>query len=380
MEVGFDVQSVTRDGAAGKFRDREAEQRRARAHRQRRPAAQHRAARICHPLSHHAADRLLRRLRRALLERHRHRLDLRRSIRPRRASRCPKRVPFTQTAFYTGPQGARGKDAAIVEQRPGRIVFRTTRPLPARNGLTVAAAWQKGIVTPPTRRNRRSWLLQDNMALLRRASSGLRWSRLSTSLHGCGSAAIRRRGTIIPLFGPPDGMSAAAVRYVDQMGFDNSAFTAAHHRARRQRAHQADRRAASTRRSSAQRRQADRPRRAGDGDEAVLGRTHRSCSIRPITRRSARPRTRWRTALEAELQGKLFANNYGWSSARLAAGDRAGRRDRRRHRLHLRQRQRARRASVGMLIPIIPVMIGACADPERVAQASGGTRQLVSAA
>ncbi len=34
-------------------------------------------------------------------------------------------------------------------------------------------------------------------------------------------------GTIIPLFEPPEGMSAAAVRYVDQMGFDNRAFTAA---------------------------------------------------------------------------------------------------------------------------------------------------------
>ena len=64
----------------------------------------------------------------------------------------PEGVRFTQTALYTGPQGARGQDAAIVEQAPGRIVFRTTKPLPARNGLTVAAAWQKGVVTPPDRR------------------------------------------------------------------------------------------------------------------------------------------------------------------------------------------------------------------------------------
>ena len=35
------------------------------------------------------------------------------------------------------------------------------------------------------------------------------------------------RGTIIPLFGPPDNMSAVAVRYVNQMAFDNKAFTAA---------------------------------------------------------------------------------------------------------------------------------------------------------
>ena len=34
-------------------------------------------------------------------------------------------------------------------------------------------------------------------------------------------------GTIIPLFGPPDGMSPAATRYLDRMSFDNGGFTAA---------------------------------------------------------------------------------------------------------------------------------------------------------
>src|SRR5262249_55154001 len=58
----------------------------------------------------------------------------------------PERVPFGQTAFYTGPQGGRGQDAMIVEQEPGHIVFRTTKPLPIRQGLTVAAAFPKGVV------------------------------------------------------------------------------------------------------------------------------------------------------------------------------------------------------------------------------------------
>ena len=44
----------------------------------------------------------------------------------------PDKVEFKQTAFYTGAQGATGKDATIVEQQPGRIVFRTTRALPVR--------------------------------------------------------------------------------------------------------------------------------------------------------------------------------------------------------------------------------------------------------
>ena len=108
-----------------------------------------RPAHLRDPLSHHAADRLLRRLRRALLERHRHRLGV-----PDRHGRGADHaagegaVPADRDLHR--PAGRAGKDATVVEQQPGRIVFRTTRPLPPRNGLTVAAAWQKGVVEPPT--------------------------------------------------------------------------------------------------------------------------------------------------------------------------------------------------------------------------------------
>jgi hypothetical protein len=138
----------------------------------------------------------------------------------------PERVPFRQSAFYTGPQGAQGKDATVVEQQGGRIVFRTTRPLPPRNGLTVAAAWQKGVVEAPSASRRAGWWFADNLAVPV-AVVGL------ALVLGFYLYAWRRvgrdppRGTIIPLFAPPDGMSAAAVRYVEREGFDQRCFTAA---------------------------------------------------------------------------------------------------------------------------------------------------------
>jgi hypothetical protein len=49
----------------------------------------------------------------------------------------PERATFSQSALYTGPQGSTGKDAVVVEQQPGRIVFRTTKMLPVANGLSV---------------------------------------------------------------------------------------------------------------------------------------------------------------------------------------------------------------------------------------------------
>jgi uncharacterized membrane protein YgcG len=137
----------------------------------------------------------------------------------------PQAVPFRQSAFYTGPQGARGQDAAIVEQQPGHIVFRTTRALPAGNGLTVATAWAKGVVAEPTASQQTNWWLQDNLPGVV-AGAGL---AVVLAFYGFAWARFGRdppRGTIIPLFGPPDGMSAAAVRFVERMAFDARCFTA----------------------------------------------------------------------------------------------------------------------------------------------------------
>jgi uncharacterized membrane protein YgcG len=138
----------------------------------------------------------------------------------------PEAVPFRQSAIYTGPRDGNGRDASVVEERPGRIVFRTTRALPPKNGLTVAAAWQKGVVTPPSGSQQARWWLTDNLAV------PVAVVGLASVLFFYYYAWLRvgrdpPRGTIIPLFGPPSGMSAAATRYVNNLDFDQRCFTAA---------------------------------------------------------------------------------------------------------------------------------------------------------
>jgi uncharacterized membrane protein YgcG len=138
----------------------------------------------------------------------------------------PERVEFKQTALYTGPQGGRGNDAKIIEQQPGRIVFSTTRGLPVANGLTVAAAWPKGVVASPTQSQTIESFLQDNPG----AKYAVLGAPLVLAFYLVAWLLVGRdppRGTIIPLFAPPEGMSAAAVRYVENMTFDNRVFTAA---------------------------------------------------------------------------------------------------------------------------------------------------------
>jgi uncharacterized membrane protein YgcG len=138
----------------------------------------------------------------------------------------PASVAFLSSAFYTEPQGADGQDAEVIARRPGYIAFRTTQPLPPHNGLTVAASWPKGVVTQPSSTQRSGLWLQDNGPLVASALGLLivfayylyAWRRAGRD---------PSRGTIVPLFAPPDGMTAAAVRYVRRMGFDDRTFTAA---------------------------------------------------------------------------------------------------------------------------------------------------------
>ena len=111
-------------------------------------------------------------------------------------------------------------------KRPGTIVFRTTQPLPAYGGLTVAPAFPKGVVDPPSANTRLSWWLQDWGAALAGILSlaGVGWFYFRSWLTvGRGP----RAGPVVPLFAPPNSLSAAAVRYIARMRMDNRAFTAA---------------------------------------------------------------------------------------------------------------------------------------------------------
>ena len=140
--------------------------------------------------------------------------------------RLPRAVPFGLRAVYTGPEGSSGGNAEVVSERPGEIVFRTTAPLGPEEGLTVAARWEKGVVTPPPP-PAAAWLwLQDNGPAAAGALALL--GLLAYYFHAWRSAGRDPKpGTMVPIFAPPDGLSAAAMRYITRMGADSRAFAAA---------------------------------------------------------------------------------------------------------------------------------------------------------
>jgi uncharacterized membrane protein YgcG len=227
----------------------------------------------------------------------------------------PDAVPFRQSAFYTGPQGAAGKDASIVSQQPGHIVFRTTTPLPAGSGLTVSAAWDKGVVAAPSAGQQAGWWLQDNLPPVV-AGLGLiavlvfyawAWMRFGRD---------PPRGTVIPLFGPPEGMSAAAVRFVERMAFDDRCFTAAiidlgvngHIKL-----------TGTGKQTVIERRDGGKP--VGPPEQDLESKLFAAKPSLMLTQANYQPLGNAKTALRERLagtyDGKLFTDNYFWSGVGL---------------------------------------------------------------
>jgi uncharacterized membrane protein YgcG len=141
--------------------------------------------------------------------------------------RLPEPVPFgPERAFYTGTQGSTARDAQVVSESPGQIAIRTTRPLGSYEGLTVAVRWPKGVIAEPPRPSAARQRLQDEAPL---------WAALAALLGLAGyyyyawkkAGRGPRAGTVVPLFTPPEGMSAAALRFVKRMNFDDRCFAAA---------------------------------------------------------------------------------------------------------------------------------------------------------
>ncbi len=140
--------------------------------------------------------------------------------------RLPSGASFGQRSAYTGAQGSTDSNAEVVDERPGDILFRTTRPLGAYEGLTVAVAFPKGVVGEASQSERAGWWLADYGPPLLGLFSLI---GLAVFYYVAWSRAGRdpRAGTIVPIFSPPDGLSPAGMRYVTKMKADNRSFAAA---------------------------------------------------------------------------------------------------------------------------------------------------------
>jgi uncharacterized membrane protein YgcG len=129
-------------------------------------------------------------------------------------------------SLYMGRHGSKETSATAQVISTSKVRFETTRPLQAREGLTVSVAWPKGLISEPGPGQKTRWFLADNaaaMVLLLGLLATLGWYFWAWNKVG----RDPDKGVIIPRFQPPVGLSPAASRYVRDMSFDRNAFTAA---------------------------------------------------------------------------------------------------------------------------------------------------------
>jgi uncharacterized membrane protein YgcG len=130
---------------------------------------------------------------------------------------------------YTGRLGARGIDWRGAIARDGTLTVVATRPLYPGEGLTVVAELPGSAVEPPSASTLLWYGLFDN----RRWIFGSLGFLLVLGYYFAAWEAVGRdpkRGTIIPLFHPPAGISPALANYIRDWGFGREkwrAFTAA---------------------------------------------------------------------------------------------------------------------------------------------------------
>lgn len=130
-----------------------------------------------------------------------------------------------ETYAYTGPQGYTARDFKATMMGDGTYLFETTRPFAAREGLTIVCWWDKGYMQPPTDDQKRDWWIEDNQSIvimlvglvIVSIYQFVTWSMVGRD---------PKPGTIVPLYMPPEEISAAGMRELVRMSFDNKAFAA----------------------------------------------------------------------------------------------------------------------------------------------------------
>jgi hypothetical protein len=127
---------------------------------------------------------------------------------------------------YTGPAGATGSSYSAEKPSAGTALFRTTHWLAPNEGLTIVVGWPKGFVQEPSATQKTAYFFKDNLTLLV-AAFGLIGVLIYYLLVWVAVGKDPDKGTIMPLYAPPDNLSPAAIRFMAEMDYDDKVFAAA---------------------------------------------------------------------------------------------------------------------------------------------------------
>ena len=127
---------------------------------------------------------------------------------------------------WTGGGGAKGNDFVRSVGSDGKIRFQTTRPFGPGENLTILVIWPKGLVAEPGWEQKAAHFVQDYQGQIVPSAGVLAvffYYLLVWYLVG----RDPKKGTMIPLYSPPQDLSPAAMRYIERMGYDGKCLAAA---------------------------------------------------------------------------------------------------------------------------------------------------------
>lgn len=126
---------------------------------------------------------------------------------------------------YTGYEGEKGQAYTARRDEDSNPTFRAENLAPGQN-LSIVVSWPKGLIAEPTAEQKRAWFIADNKSLIFGLAGWIVVLLYYVMIWGM-VGRDPAHGTIVPLYEPPDNMSPAAMRFLERMGFDEKAFTAA---------------------------------------------------------------------------------------------------------------------------------------------------------
>ncbi len=130
------------------------------------------------------------------------------------------------TKYFTGTFGSTLSNAESKISIPNQTIeISTTKPLEPYEGLTIAVSWPKGFVNPPNQLENILGAIKANLDLVFGIIGLLLvfgyfyffWNKKGRD---------PKKGTVIPLYEPPQNLSPAMLRYVYKMGADDKTLTA----------------------------------------------------------------------------------------------------------------------------------------------------------
>src|ERR1041385_8220890 len=131
----------------------------------------------------------------------------------------------TSLGGYTGYAGEKGQTYTASRDAQSDPTFRAENLAP-QQGLSIVVTWPKGLIAEPTAEQKRAWFIADNKPTIFGFAGWIVVLLYYVMIWGMvGKDPVS--GTIVPLYEPPDNMSPAAMRFLERMGFDEKAFTAA---------------------------------------------------------------------------------------------------------------------------------------------------------